>query len=304
MSQHGNSICSISRDPVTKELDETIGLRYWQLFYSVFFWSNFATLMNLVIEILTALTTAKATISGTDPLVHVRGITIALVVLTTINLVLSPANQAANYTGMLVDWRKFGARFETLFYSIPEGEDKIKEKDTALRTLLAEVNTFDAPSIIHPVTEVIATCMIQIWRRHDTKWMQITNPNIYASCDANDGPSSNNAPDPTSSTANLAMTGLTSAAPLHVYVQKVAPQFFPSPAAVPSPAIPPGPGATVVTAADDKLTSTRGGGITDGPSTSAAGGIAPGSSIPLPDNVVVEISPAGAGSAPPAITST
>ncbi|GIL92200.1 hypothetical protein Vretimale_18494 [Volvox reticuliferus] len=281
---------TITDDPVTKELDETIGLRYWQLFYAVFFWSNFATLLNLAIEILAALTTAKATISGTDPLLHVRGITIALVVLTTINLVLGPANQAANYTGMLLDWRKFGARFETLYYSKLEKNEWTEKNEEDLRKLLAEVNQFDAPSIIHPVTEVIATLMIQIWRRrrNSTKWMEITNPRIYVSPDANDNSSS----------------GSKAPSNHHVALRVDDVENVPPIAAASSITSPPGPGATSETTAD-RLISTRRDGGTAGPSTSPAGGNAPGSSIPLAGNSsTTEVQPANTGSAPPAMTTT
>ncbi len=158
-----------------KELNNTLGLRYWQLFYAIFFWSNIATPLNLAITILSAITTARATESGGSepaPVSSVKGIAIALVVLTTLNTFLRPSTQVGDYMQMFAAWRKYGAEFEELFYSGKAPE----VLEVEYRKLLSEVNKFDAPSVLQPLTEIFASLLVRRHQHNNYQWLQITNP--------------------------------------------------------------------------------------------------------------------------------
>lgn len=99
------------------KLNTTIGRYWWKKYVSAGFWSNIATPINLVITLFTTLTTGQA---ATDSLLSqdtfVR-ISIASLILSTLNTFFRPHQQTNVNIEAMNKWRQLGTKFEEIYYS-------------------------------------------------------------------------------------------------------------------------------------------------------------------------------------------
>jgi len=99
------------------KLNTTIGKYWWKKYVSAAFWSNIATPINLAITLSTTLTTGQA---ATDNLLSqdtfVR-ISIASLILSTLNTFFRPHQQTNCNIEAMNKWRQLGTKFEEIYYS-------------------------------------------------------------------------------------------------------------------------------------------------------------------------------------------
>lgn len=100
-----------------EKLNITIGKHWWKKYVSAAFWSNIATPINLAITLFTTLSTGQA---ATDSLlsqnVFIR-ISIASLILSTLNTFFRPHQQMNINMDAMNKWRQLGAKFEEIYYS-------------------------------------------------------------------------------------------------------------------------------------------------------------------------------------------
>lgn len=121
------------------KLDAMIGFGWWKRYIAAAFWSNMSTPLNLSITLLTALTSAQI-VSSEDlfsTLASTR-ISLAALVLSTLNTFFRPHHQMTELTKSLAQWTRFGNRFEDILYAVPEGEERQRQ----LEELHREINSY------------------------------------------------------------------------------------------------------------------------------------------------------------------
>lgn len=104
---------STLRDKINRDL----GDRWWRKYINCAFWSNISTPINLAITLLTTLTTGQAT---TDNLLNNNDfvkISIATLVLSTLNTFFRPHQQLTENTDAMNKWRELGTMFEMIYYA-------------------------------------------------------------------------------------------------------------------------------------------------------------------------------------------
>lgn len=100
-----------------EKLNITIGKHWWKKYVSAAFWSNIATPINLAITLFTTLSTGQA---ATDSLLSQNmfiRISIASLILSTLNTFFRPHQQMNINMDAMNKWRQLGAKFEEIYYS-------------------------------------------------------------------------------------------------------------------------------------------------------------------------------------------
>ena len=99
------------------KLNEDIGFYYWKKYVAAALWSNISMPINLVITFLTALTAAQA---NTESLISAdlfSKISIASLIITTLNTFFRPHAQMMSATESMQKWAAIGIEFETVYFS-------------------------------------------------------------------------------------------------------------------------------------------------------------------------------------------
>jgi hypothetical protein len=100
-----------------QKLNEDIGFYYWKKYVAAAIWANVSMPINLIITFLTALTAAQA---NTDALISAElfsKISIASLIITTLNTFFRPHTQMMAATESMQKWSAIGIEFETIYYS-------------------------------------------------------------------------------------------------------------------------------------------------------------------------------------------
>lgn len=98
-------------------LDAMIGFGWWKRYIAAAFWSNVSTPLNLTITVLTALTTAQVTSENLFSHAVVTRISVATLILTTLNTFFRPHHQVTELVKSVGQWTRFGNRFEEIVLS-------------------------------------------------------------------------------------------------------------------------------------------------------------------------------------------
>ena len=100
-----------------KKLNTDIGFYYWKKYTAAAFWSQISMPVNLSITLLSGLTTAQANSSSVLPSELYARVTIAMLLLTTINTFFRPHAQMTANLEALQKWNAIGMEFEMVYYS-------------------------------------------------------------------------------------------------------------------------------------------------------------------------------------------
>lgn len=137
------------------KLDKDLGFYYWKYYIAGAFWSNIATPINLSITILSALVSGQA---NTDSLLSsqlYKNLSIALLLLSTINTFLRPHIQMNENVQMKKKYDAIGSEFEKIVFSNISQNQKTKNYE-----LIAE--KIDKLRIDTPVSQNYLTDLIHI----------------------------------------------------------------------------------------------------------------------------------------------
>lgn len=121
------------------KLNGEIGFNWWKRYISAALWDNMGTPINLIITLLTAITTAQANTNNFISDQANSRITVAALIMSTINTFFRPHVKVNINVEIMNKYTEFGNKFEEIYYIIPNIEDKI----TSYKTLLMEINNYE-----------------------------------------------------------------------------------------------------------------------------------------------------------------
>ncbi len=98
------------------KLDQDIGNYYWKKYVAAAFWAQISTPVNLIITLLTAVTTAQATSQNILSEYIYQIVAVTSLVITTLNTFFRPHSQLTYNTEMLQKWGEIGIEFEKAYY--------------------------------------------------------------------------------------------------------------------------------------------------------------------------------------------
>lgn len=99
------------------KLDRDIGWYYWKRYVAAAFWAQVSMPMNLLITLLTALTTAQASAPDLLPEDLYKNLTYVSLLLTVLNTFFRPHEKLTNNVKVMKEWTNHGIAFEKVFYS-------------------------------------------------------------------------------------------------------------------------------------------------------------------------------------------
>ncbi len=99
-----------------KKIDQDLGFYFWKRYTAAAFWTQISTPINLLITLMTALTTAQSASSNILPEEAYKQVAIATLIITTLNTFFRPHVQLTYNTEQLQKWNEIGIEFENAFY--------------------------------------------------------------------------------------------------------------------------------------------------------------------------------------------
>lgn len=123
-------------------LNKVLGYSWWKKYVAAAFWSNISTPINLSITMMTALTTAQATTQNLLPKETYVGLSIATLIVTTLNTFFRPHTQMTDNMKIMSKWQEFGSEFEKIYFTDNQDQVDYKRRLKAYKTLQFEVSTF------------------------------------------------------------------------------------------------------------------------------------------------------------------
>ncbi len=126
-------------ESLEKKLNEDIGFYYWKKYVAAALWSNMSLPINLVITFLTALTAAQANTESLISSELFSKISIASLVITTLNTFFRPHAQMMAATESMQKWAAIGIEFETVYFSDIDSDYSLAENINKAVTAYAEV---------------------------------------------------------------------------------------------------------------------------------------------------------------------
>jgi hypothetical protein len=160
------------------KLDRDLGFFYWKKYIAAAFWSQLATPINLMITLLTALTTAQAT--SPDLLSHSLyvNISIATLVITTLNTFFRPHTKMIENAETMKKWNELGLEFEKIYYSDTENNSISRDncetmilKFTNLQERINDLRKEEGPSSTNFLTDLIHVICIYTCLRKYQRWL-------------------------------------------------------------------------------------------------------------------------------------
>jgi len=167
------------------KLDNDLGFYYWKYYIAGAFWSNIATPINLCITVLSALISAQA---NTDSILNdnvYKDLSIALLLLSTINTFLRPHIQMNENVQMKRKYDANGTEFERVFFSDNTNDEK-KEAYGLIAEKLDQMRINDSPVSQNYLTDLIHIICRQTCLSSKNQWLSlIYNDEEHIDCPDN-----------------------------------------------------------------------------------------------------------------------
>lgn len=160
------------------KLDRDLGFFYWKKYIAAAFWAQIATPINLMITLLTALTTAQAT--SPELLSHSLyvNISIATLIITTLNTFFRPHNKMIENAETMKKWNELGLEFEKIYYSDTENNsisrdncDAVILNLTELQEQMNELRKSEGPSSTNFLTDLLHIMCVYTCLRKYQRWL-------------------------------------------------------------------------------------------------------------------------------------
>jgi len=139
---------------IKEKLNKDLGFYYWKYYIAGAFWSNIATPINLFITILSAIISAQANTEKLIPENVYKDLSIALLLLSTLNTFLRPHIQMNENVQMKNKYDGLGSEFERIHFSDKSDEEKLLEYDN-IATRLNEFRISESPVSQNYLTDLI-----------------------------------------------------------------------------------------------------------------------------------------------------
>lgn len=170
-------------------LDYDIGWHYWKRYVASVFWAQISMPLNLLITLLTALTTAQANAPDLLPAEIYKNVTYISLLLTVMNTFFRPHEKLTTNIKVMKEWMNQGIAFEKVFFSPTaltlryRGEATLTKVD--LKALLDSYNKVrddinaqrqkEGPEMINFVTDFIHIIAHYTCIRKYQKWSSVVN---------------------------------------------------------------------------------------------------------------------------------
>jgi len=165
-------------DFLEDKLNEDIGWYYWKKYVAAAFWSQVSMPMNLIITLLTAVTTAQATSPNLLPDSVYRSISISTLFITVINTFFRPHDKMTKNLELVRSWNEVGMKFEKLFYDDLDNEyDRQEDIDAAiakykgLQDEINELRSLETPDTMNFLTDMIHLTVMYSCLRRKHNWL-------------------------------------------------------------------------------------------------------------------------------------
>jgi len=140
------------------KLDIDIGYYYWKKYIASAFWSNMSTPINLIITLLTAVTTAQTASSNIVSEETSIKISITALIITALNTFFRPHTKMSSSIELMKKWIELGNDFEELYYTDHKYNTKsdfIIEKYKELQLRSNTLKESEGPDTMNWLTDLI-----------------------------------------------------------------------------------------------------------------------------------------------------
>jgi hypothetical protein len=163
------------------KLDTDIGFYYWKRYIAAMFWSQISMPVNLLITLMTALTTAQANAPGIISDELYKQITIATLIITTLNTFFRPYEKMTTNIEIMKKWNAVGIEFENIYYSDLNNnyDDTESSKDLtesiteykAIQVKITEIKKNEGPITVNFLTDLIHIISLGTCLRNKSNWL-------------------------------------------------------------------------------------------------------------------------------------
>lgn len=140
------------------KLDIDIGYYYWKKYIASAFWSNISTPINLIITLLTAVTTAQTASSNIVSEKTSINLSITALIITALNTFFRPHTKMSSSIELMKKWVELGNDFEELYYTEHKYSTKsefIIEKYKELQLRSNTLKESEGPDTMNWLTDLI-----------------------------------------------------------------------------------------------------------------------------------------------------
>ena len=151
-----------------EELNTSIGHYWWKSYINTAFWNNISTPLNLTITILTAITTGQ---TETDDLItkdNMRTISMAALLITTLNTFFRPSTQLANAMDNMNSWKSLGNEFERIY--LDTSETDYENREALMKELMKKVLDLRRNQKTSFLTDLIHLTSKALCIKNNGKW--------------------------------------------------------------------------------------------------------------------------------------
>ena len=155
---------------IKKKLNTDLGFYYWKYYIAGAFWSNIATPINLSITILSAIVSAQANTENLISTILYKDLSIALLLLSTLNTFLRPHIQMNENVQMKNKYDGLGSEFEQIHFSDKSNQEKILAYDNIAKRL-NEFRISESPVSQNYLTDLIHIICRQTCLKDNNLWL-------------------------------------------------------------------------------------------------------------------------------------
>ena len=175
------------------KLNEDIGWYYWKKYIAAAFWSQISMPMNLVITLITALTTAQANAPNLLPEQIYKNLTYVSLILTVLNTFFRPHEKLQNNIKYMKEWNSVGIAFEKIYYSDVSNSSKLSRQSFESMKMLATEYTKlqdnanalrqkEGPDMMNFVTDLLFIICYYTCLRENRLWLEKTTTENKGCC--------------------------------------------------------------------------------------------------------------------------
>jgi len=127
-------------DSYIKKINYDIGFYFWKYYVYSAFWNYISTPLNLLITIMTALTTGNSATKGLLTDTVMTNVGIATLMFSIFNTFFRPAQQLNENTEKQRAWEKWGTDFEKIYMDKPDNLEQRKPWLVKFQELFTKIN--------------------------------------------------------------------------------------------------------------------------------------------------------------------
>ncbi len=160
------------------KIDQDLGFYFWKRYTAAAFWTQVSTPINLLITLMTALTTAQSASSNILSQQIYQELAIATLLVTTLNTFFRPHVQLSYNTEQLQKWNEIGIEFENAYYSKRNIEtlttNEIEAKVADYKKVQEKINTqrkAEGVGAINFITDMVHFVAMRTCIRKYKRWL-------------------------------------------------------------------------------------------------------------------------------------